>query len=352
MDFGLPQTTETDLLKDFIKVESHKIDKLERISWNNGFLSVVQGISEMGKQTTKEFIQSLTSNKEEDTSKKLTIPTALTNAVSWRKDGIFYKENKIFLDVVEAVNLIVGQNGKTIQSDILGQVKVNCELSGMPELKLGLNDKVLFEALKRDLSKAKTVDLEDVKFHQCVQLGKFIDDRTITFVPPDGEFILMTYRLDQKVKPLIHVESKITYSTSKITFSLKAKAQFKSDSTASEVQIHTAVPSNCMNPQFATASGSVKYIPEKDVICWALTNLQGGKECSMTFVIELPSIKNDEEVKQSIKKPILVKFQIPYYTVSGLQVRYLKIQFKKGDFQALPWVRYYTQSENCQIRHN
>jgi AP-1 complex subunit mu len=215
---------------------------LERISWNKGFLAVVQGISEMGKQSAKDFIQTVTSNKEEDTSKKIMVPTALTNAVSWRKEGIFYKENKIYLDVIEAVNLIVGSNGKTIQSDILGTIKVNCQLSGMPELKLGLNDKVLFEAMKRDLSKAKTVDLEDVKFHQCVQLGQFTKDRTITFTPPDGEFILMTYRLDQKVKPLVHVESRIVQSTSKIEYTVRAKAQFKSDSTASEVQIHVAVP--------------------------------------------------------------------------------------------------------------
>ena len=35
------------------------------------------------------------------------------------------------------------------------------------------------------------IDLEDITFHQCVRLGKFDADRTISFVPPDGEFILM-----------------------------------------------------------------------------------------------------------------------------------------------------------------
>lgn len=33
-----------------------------------------------------------------------------------------------------------------------------------------------------------------------------------------------------------------------------------------------------------------------------------------------------------------VKFEIPYFTVSGIQVRYLKIIEKSG-YQALPWVR-------------
>lgn len=42
------------------------------------------------------------------------------------------------------------------------------------------------------------------------------------------------------------------------------------------------------------------------------------------------------------RAPISVKFEIPYFTVSGIQVRYLKIVEKSG-YQALPWVRYITQ---------
>jgi len=45
-------------------------------------------------------------------------------------------------------------------------------LSGMPELRLGLNDKVLFESTGR--GKSKSVELEDVKFHQCVRLSRLV----------------------------------------------------------------------------------------------------------------------------------------------------------------------------------
>lgn len=43
------------------------------------------------------------------------------------------------------------------------------------------------------------------------------------------------------------------------------------------------------------------------------------------------------------RAPITVRFEIPYFTVSGIQVRYLKIVEKSG-YQALPWVRYITQN--------
>ena len=34
-------------------------------------------------------------------------PMAVTNAVSWRSEGIRYRKNEVFLDVVESVNLLV-----------------------------------------------------------------------------------------------------------------------------------------------------------------------------------------------------------------------------------------------------
>ena len=42
----------------------------------------------------------------------------------------------------------------------------------------------------------------------------------------------------------------------------------------------------------------------------------------------LPSVSNEEDKKD--KPPITVKFEIPYFTVSGIQVRYLKIIEKSG----------------------
>jgi AP-1 complex subunit mu len=53
--------------------------------------------------------------------------------------------------------------------------------------------------------------------------------------------------------------------------------------------------------------------------------------------------------ERASKPPIRVNFEIPYFTVSGVQVRYLRV-FEKSGYQALPWVRYITQSGNYEIR--
>ena len=71
-------------------------------------------------------------------------------------------------------------------------------------------------------TRSKAVELEDVKFHQCVRLSRFENDRTISFVPPDGEFELMSYRLNTQVKPLIWVESVIErHSHSRVEYLIK-----------------------------------------------------------------------------------------------------------------------------------
>ena len=61
-----------------------------------------------------------------------------------------------------------------------------------------LNDKLVIE--KEVASRKKPgVEIDDCTFHRCVRLGKFDADRTITFIPPDGEFELMRYRVNDNV---------------------------------------------------------------------------------------------------------------------------------------------------------
>jgi AP-2 complex subunit mu-1 len=43
------------------------------------------------------------------------------------------------------------------------------------------------------------IEIDDCSFHQCVKLGKFDQDRTVSFVPPDGEFQLMAYRITESI---------------------------------------------------------------------------------------------------------------------------------------------------------
>uniref|UniRef100_A0A673KTV8 AP-1 complex subunit mu-1-like n=1 Tax=Sinocyclocheilus rhinocerous TaxID=307959 RepID=A0A673KTV8_9TELE len=182
-------------------------------------------------------------------------PATVTNAVSWRSEGIKYRKNEVFLDVIESVNLLV--------------------------------------------------------------------------------------------KPLIWIESVIEkHSHSRIEYMIKAKSQFKRRSTANNVEIHIPVPTDADTPKFKTTVGSVKWVPENSEIVWSIKSFPGGKEYLMRAHFGLPSVEAEDKEG---KPPISVKFEIPYFTTSGIQVRYLKIIEKSG-YQALPWVRYITQNGDYQLR--
>jgi len=317
MDHGMPQSLDSNILRSFITQDANRMS--------------------------------------EDSKSKP--PVALTNAVSWRAEGIKHKKNEIFLDVVEKLNLLVAANGTVLHSEINGAVKMRSFLSGMPELKLGLNDKLMFEATGRNnQAKGKSIELEDIKFHQCVRLTRFENDRTISFIPPDGEFDLMTYRLNTHVKPLIWVEAVVEpHKGSRIEYMIKTKSQFKSRSVANNVEIIIPVPPDVDSPSFKSSVGNVTYLPDKDSIVWNIKQFHGGREYLMRAHFGLPSISaidvdpDQKKGENAWKKPISVNFEIPYFTVSGIQVRYLKIIEKSG-YQALPWVRYITANGDYQLR--
>jgi AP-1 complex subunit mu len=168
-----------------------------------------------------------------------------------------------------------------------------------------------------------------------------------------GEFDLMVYRLNTTIRPLIWIEAHVEpHSGSRIEYLIKAKSNFKRRSTANNVVVLIPVPSDCDTPQFKCSTGTGEYLPEQNCLAWNIKSFQGQKEFMMRATFGLPSIGADEAGGPSVgaaKAPISVSFEIPYFTVSGIQVRYLKIVEKSGA-KALPWVRYITQNGDYQIR--
>lgn len=65
------------------------------------------------------------------------------------------RPEQVFLDVVESVNLLVNSNGTVVRSEVVGALKMRTFLSGMPECKLGLNDKAR-SLLRRGRASADT----------------------------------------------------------------------------------------------------------------------------------------------------------------------------------------------------
>ena len=77
------------------------------------------------------------------------------------------------------LDFIVFSDGVLVKCEIFGLVEVNSHLSGIPDL---------------TLSFANPSILNDVQFHPCVRFRPWESEQILSFVPPDGQFKLMSYR--------------------------------------------------------------------------------------------------------------------------------------------------------------
>lgn len=150
-------------------------------------------------------------------------------------------------------------------------------------------------------------------------------------------------------RPLVWVEAMVErHSRSRTEYLVKAKSQFKERSAAMNVQIDLPLPADATAPSVRCSQGTAAYEPDNEALVWRIKSFPGGKEYLLRCKFSLPSVRAEDDASGRMP-PIRVKFEIPYYTVSGIQVRYLKVIEKSG-YQALPWVRYITKGGNYEIR--
>ncbi|EOD10147.1 Apm2, medium subunit of the adaptin 2 complex [Emiliania huxleyi CCMP1516] len=317
LDYGYPQNTSDDVLKMYITQEGNRKAMQDRA----------------GGASSGVTIQA-------------------TGAISWRKEGIKYRKNELFIDVVENCNLLMSSKGTILRNDVSGCIMVKCYLSGQPECKFGLNDKLLLDneakAKKSNLRRPGSgIDIDDVSFHQCVKLGKFDMDRTISFVPPDGEFQLMSYRITENVNLPFRVLPVVKeLGRTRLEINIKVKSMFTFKLFATNVVIKIPCPKNTAIANVSAASGKCKYEPEHGGIIWKLRRFPGDTEYFMSGEVEMMQSVSE---KVWSRPPITMDFQVPMFAASGLHVRFLKV-FEKSNYQTIKWVRYITKAGQYQHR--
>jgi AP-2 complex subunit mu-1 len=301
------------------------------------------------------YLQLLTPQQED--SSKITMQA--TGAMSWRRDNIKYRKNEAFVDVIEDVNLLMSANGTVLRADVNGQIEMRAYLSGTPECKFGLNDRLTLgeEALaspsgnmagtKATKAAAGSVTLEDCQFHQCVRLGKFDTDRTISFIPPDGSFELMRYRATENINLPFKVHAIVNeIGKTKVEYSIAIKANYGTKLFATNVVIRIPTPLNTASITERTSQGKAKYEPEHNNIVWKIARFTGGSEYVLSAEAQLTSMTNQ---KAWSRPPLSLNFSLLMFTSSGLLVRYLKV-FEKSQYSSVKWVRYMTRAGSYEIR--
>jgi AP-2 complex subunit mu-1 len=315
LDFGYPQNTDTGILKTFI---------------------------------TQQGIKSV--SREEQAA----ITAQVTGQVGWRREGIKYRRNELFLDAFEYVNLLMSPQGQVLSAHVAGKVIMKSYLSGMPECKFGINDKIVVDSKGKagdEATRSKSaIAIDDCQFHQCVKLSKFETEHAISFIPPDGEYELMRYRttkdisLPFRVIPLVREVGR-----TKLEVKVVIKSNFKPSLLAQKIEVRIPTPLNTSGVQLICMKGKAKYKASENAIVWKIKRMGGMKESQISAEIEL--LQTDSKKKWT-RPPISMNFEVPF-APSGFKVRYLKVfepKLNYSDHDVIKWVRYIGRSGLYETR--
>lgn len=288
------------------------------------------------------------------------ITSQVTGQIGWRRENIKYRKHEVFLDVLESVSLLMSPNGQPLNAHVSGSIRMKCHLSGMPDCKFGINDKVssttqdVAKTAAKNSKKKQTlsdpVAIDDLTFHQCVRLGSFDTSKTISFIPPDGDFELMKYRTTQDVILPFRVTPHVHELGNKISITLDIKADFDQKLEGSKVEVTLPTPNTAAGVLVRAEKGKAKYKPGSNAVIWKLQNLQGQKGAQMQVDIDMLSTADK---KKWTRPPISVYFEVPF-ACSGLTVKFLKIVETKLNYEdttVLKWVRYISRSGQYEIRY-
>ena len=299
------------------------------------------------------------SEKHPEETSRITMQA--TGALSWRKADVKYRKNEAFVDVIEDINLLMSSTGAVLRADVTGQIIMRAYLSGTPECKFGLNDRLLLDSdglsslpsgnrqgTKATKAAAGSVTLEDCQFHQCVKLGKFDSDRIISFVPPDGEFELMRYRATENVNLPFKVHAIVhEVGRTRVEYSIGIRANFGPKLFATNVVVRIPTPLNTAKvADVQCTTGKARYEPSENNIVWKISRFGGQAEYVLSADAELTTMTNQRAWS---RPPLSLAFSLLMFTSSGLLVRYLKV-FEKSNYSSVKWVRYMTRAGSYEIR--
>ena len=317
VDFGYPQGTSTENLKQCVYNEAIPVDK-------------------------QKLQLSL--------STKTVASSAVHKPIGSRTKGIGQRadRNEIFVDILERLTMLFAANGSVVNSTIDGCIQMKSYLAGNPELRLALNE---------DLVVGKsgpygTVVLDDCNFHECVRLDDFEASRVLSFVPPEGEFVVLNYRCAGDFRAPFRVLPQVEeLSPFQVEVIVLVRSELPDTNYGQDVTITVPCPRNATAVSPCAPTGhSADYDAQTRCLTFHVKKFPGGLELAFRAKITLSSICTAQTRKEV--GPISMNFEIPMYNVSNLQVKYLRIAEAAKNYNPYRWVRYVTRSSSyvCRCR--
>jgi len=337
IDFGYPQVTQTENLRAFVYNEPVVVKNPLAVKNSNSSSSKTASAASVHKPVS-------------------TAGDALGGS------GAGARKNEIFVDILERINVLFSPNGYVLNSSVDGCIQMKSYLAGNPELRLALNEDLVIGSLgggSANGGEFGSVVLDDCNFNDCCNLSEFGPSRVLTFRPPDGEFVVLNYRMTSEFrcpfKIFPHVEEIDPF---KISLTVTVRADMPDNHAGTNVFINVPVPRDAVSVYCEHLSAGASTPPPQGhttdfssrdkKVKWNVAKFVGQSEFTVKMKITLDKPATSATAKEI--GPISMNFEIPVFNVSKLQVRYLRIADVSKDYSPFRWVRYVTQSSSYVCR--
>ncbi|CAI5933427.1 unnamed protein product, partial [Closterium sp. NIES-64] len=206
------------------------------------------------------------------------------------------KREEVFVDVIERLSVTFSPNGYILTCEIDGTIQMKSYLTANPEVRIALNEDLVIGQRNAPASLLYgggggmgedgsggfgIVVLDDCNFHESVRLDTFDVDRTMTLVPPDGEFSVINYRMTHEFKPPFRVYPVLEEITPfKVELFIKLKAEFPATATANSIVVRVPLPKSVIKVSCDLDPGAVGQSTDfKDaskILEWTIKKMPGG----------------------------------------------------------------------------
>lgn len=261
-----------------------------------------------------------------------TLPTGQLSNIPWRRTGVKYTNNEAYFDIIEEVDAIIDKSGSVVSAEIQGYIDCCIKLSGMPDLSLSFVNPRVFD---------------DVSFHPCVRFRRWESERILSFVPPDGNFRLMSYHIGSQnmVAIPIYVRHHISFKEAgggKMDITVGPKQTM--GKTVEGVVVEIPMPKSVLNVTLNPSQGKYSFDPVSKVMIWEIGRIEPGRMPNIRGSISLQSGASAPESNPTIA----IKFTINQLAVSGLKVNRLDMYGEK--YKPFKGVKYVTKAGRFQVR--
>ncbi|XP_057962625.1 AP-3 complex subunit mu isoform X2 [Malania oleifera] len=275
IDNGFPLTTEPNILREMI-APPNIVSKV---------LSVVTGS---------------TSNVSN------TLPGATASSVPWRTTDPKHPNNEVYVDLVEEMDAILNRDGILVKCEIYGEVQVKSHLSGLPDLTLSFSNPSI---------------LNDVRFHPCVRFRPWESHQILSFVPPDGQFKLMSYRVKKLKSSPIYVKPQLISDAGTCRISILVGMRNDPGKAIDSVTLQFQLPRCVLSAELTSNHGTVNVLANKTCL-WSIGRIPKDKAPSMSGTLFL-----ETGLERLRAFPTFgVGFRIMGVALSGLQIDKLDVK--------------------------